>query len=280
VKILSALLGIGLAAAITGGSACKAPVPAEEIEGEPDVPPIVPKVPEVPPEAAENSAVSALLGGSTKTPPKAEEPEGLERFRSEYVTTADVTSDPTIAKHIDGLGAGPAGKETLAEIEAHKAKIVPALRKSLWHVVPNVRGNSATLLQQLDPDSSETTKALVDLMLHDADEDVRSVVARVFVSRRDRDAVPALIEVLRTDPYVHGRANAAWALRSIADPRAADALVLALGDKETWVRLRAVGAVKKMKIKAAIPKLKVLAGDSNQEIREEARSALAALGVK
>lgn len=215
-----------------------------------------------------------------KQPIVGEESANDARFRSNYLRISDITDDPQVAALIESLEDEGKGKKALETIKPQKKEYIPVLRKALWHSKANVRANVAKILLLLDDESDETSKALTDLLLHDADEDVRSIVARVLVTYRSKDTVPALIEVLRSDPYVHARANAAWALRQIRDPRAVPALIYALDDKETWVRLRAVGGLKELKAKQALPKLRAMTDDPNQEVRKEVHEAISAMSKR
>lgn len=222
-----------------------------------------------------------FLAQETPEKPNATDDSAVHnRFRSNYLQTKDITDNSELADLIDSLEDEGRGKAALETVKPKKKEYIPLLRKALWHHKPNVRANVAKILLLLEDESDETSKALTDLLLHDGDEDVRSIVARVLVTYRSKDTVPALIEVLRSDPYVHARANAAWALRQIRDPRAVPALIYALDDKETWVRLRAVGGLKELKAKQALPKLRAMTDDPNHEVRKEVQDAISTLSKR
>ena len=103
------------------------------------------------------------------------------------------------------------------------------------------------------------------------------MVAEVLVFYRNRDTVPALIEVLMHDGGDGARINAARSLAAIKDSRAVSALIAGLEDEVTWVRLRAAGALKRMGAKRAVSALVERLNDSNKRVQERAHQALRAL---
>ena len=235
-------------------------VEAKEPEPEPSVP-----------------APQVVNAGVPESPLKEISP--LARFRSQYLADRAITDDPELLAQIEKLKDAGKGKEVLAALKGNKDAL-PGLRKALWHPNANVRSNVAKILLLLDDHSRETTEALVESVLHDGDGDVRANVARVLVTYKEKDTVPALITVLESDPKTAARDNAAWALGQIGDRRAIQPLIEALNDRETWVRLRAVGALKRLKAKEAIPELVEVVGDSNSVVRERAVQTLQALTGK
>lgn len=246
---------------------------AEEAK-KPEAPPAEAKAEE--PEAAGGAAVAALLDPSATggTPKK----KTLERFRADYKTTEDITSDAELIKAIEKLKQSDQGQEVFDKLKPRKDQVLPILRKALWHESPNVRSHTAKMLHLYNDETDATTKALVDVLLHDADDDVRSVVARVLVSHKPKEAVPALIEVVTSDPFVHARANAVRALGEIRDSRGKAAIKKGLNDPESWVRLRALGAVEEMRIREMRDIVERMTRDPNTKVREKAQKTLRRLG--
>ena len=58
------------------------------------------------------------------------------------------------------------------------------------------------------------------------------------------------------------------------------ALIAGLDDKDTWVRLRAAGALKRMGATRAVPALVERLNDTNKRVRERAHQALRTLTGK
>ena len=74
------------------------------------------------------------------------------------------------------------------------------------------------------------------------------------------------------------RADAAYELGFVKEPRSSKALLKALGDKEEKVREMAVGALSRLGEAGAIPKLVGLLGDKAASVREAAADALREFG--
>jgi HEAT repeat protein len=204
-------------------------------------------------------------------------PPPSDRFRRTYLTTEEITRDASLAREIDSLADSDRGQAVFEALASRKEEVLPVLRRALWHQKPNVRTHVAKMLHLYEDRTEETTDALIDLLLHDADADVRSVVARVLVSHKSRRAVPALMEVVSTDPFVHARANAVRALGELRDPQAAAVVQKALHDKESWVRLRALGAVEELGLRAAKAQVELMTRDPNIEVKKKAEKVLRSL---
>jgi HEAT repeat protein len=98
------------------------------------------------------------------------------------------------------------------------------------------------------------------------------------VKYKDKSALPKLIEVMRKDENPSARANAAWALSKHGDKSAAQPFLEALEDPESWVRLYAVSGVKRLRVKRAIPTLRLLLSDKSDLVARKAKDAIKSLG--
>lgn len=173
------------------------------------------------------------------------------------------------------------GSETLdAAKKAGKAG-VDLMRRALGSSNRTVRMQAALVLGNLKDKSKETVTALTEALLLDPDPDCRATAAKTFVVIEVRDAVPALLRSLNEDPFEPARANAAWALGNIGSTAALPALRKALKDEDTWVRLRSVSALKKMKARVALADLEDhYRNDPNPMVRERAGQAIQAITGK
>lgn len=211
------------------------------------------------------------------TPAPAETVE--DRFRASYVSEVAITPDAELQEWVRKLD--DPGQAEPAYKALHKRRdALGVLRKAVWHTRPNVRTNAARLLVKLDDHDPATADALIDVLLHDRDEDVRANVARALVSYRDSGVTDALILVLETDPNANARENAAWALGAVGDKKSIDAIIVSLEDEDTRVRLRSVTALRKLKARGAIPALVERVRDKNDIVRERAVQTLRELTGK
>jgi len=207
-------------------------------------------------------------------PPKPKvHPASLERPYKMYSVEELGTSDG--AKALLALLADPKqGAAALEEVKKGGPAMRELVRKALACSRREIRIQAALVLGSLKDTGKETVAALCDAVLLDPDPDVRAMAAKAFVSIKAPGAVSALIRSLKEDPFEEARANAAWALGNIGSPGAIEPLRAALQDEDTWVRLRATSALKKMKAKAAVPDLIERLGDKSPMVRERAREAL------
>lgn len=247
---------------------------AQDDKGEPEKPrpaATAPKQAEPEPAApAVDPALVALDPGGAPT---------LARFKSVYLAEEAISTDESFLAELHKL-TDPDQAKGVFETLKGRDDVLPPLRKAMWHRDPNTRSNVARILVLLDDHAPETRNALVDVVLHDADGDVRSNVARALVTYADKETVTPLITVLASDPRLTARENAAWALGQIGDRRAVKPLVSALDDPETRVRLRAVSALKRLKAKEAIKDLVERVQDPNMVVRERAVQTLQELTGK
>ncbi len=114
-------------------------------------------------------------------------------------------------------------------------------------------------------------------VLGDTDQDVRIAAAAALGRLRDRRAVRPLRD-LCSDPYVGVRHAAADALAAIGE-EALDALLAALADPATIVRVAAARALGIMKDPRAVPPLIDCLNDPGQEVRWSAAQALGDIGA-
>ncbi|HEY2805544.1 MAG TPA: M56 family metallopeptidase [Gemmatimonadales bacterium] len=140
--------------------------------------------------------------------------------------------------------------EALASLGDRAA--VPALARLTADPTMGVRGVLTNALHRLG--GPEAAAALTTMVLHDGDPHVRDMATYALRLSAGRDAVPTLITVLR-DPSPDIRVDAASNLADLADPRAFDALALALqSDSVGQVRSSAAWALGQLKdARAAVP---------------------------
>ncbi len=196
-----------------------------------------------------------------------------------FVPSAEITTDESLLALFETWKGARLKKSHITQVKAKAGAWRAPLLAALKHEDANVRSNAAGALRQLGK-NAEVTKAYIARLGAEPDGDVRAYIAKELVRYKSKETVPALMEVLRADENENARANAAWALREIGDKRAAQALVQALDDPQSWVRLYAVGAVKEMRLKKAIPKLRLLRSDPSGQVAEKAEKALKALGAR
>lgn len=217
---------------------------------------------------------------TTEPAPTAESMLTVEdRFRARYVSEVAITEDEGLREWLRAID-DPDKADDAYEALRKRKDALPALRAAVWHTRPNVRTNAARILVKWDDHDPATADALIDVLLHDRDEDVRANVARALVSYKDSGVTDALILVLETDPNPNARENAAWALGAVGDKKSIDALIASLDDEDTRVRLRSVSALRKLKARVAIPALVERVRDKNDIVRERAVQTLRELTGK
>jgi len=88
--------------------------------------------------------------------------------------------------------------------------------------------------------------------------DDRHYAVHLIGTLRDPRAIPVLIPLLDGDEQNH---NAAWALGEIGDPRAIPPLIKALSNEDAMVRVAAIGALRRMNAREALPQITALFDD-------------------
>jgi len=214
------------------------------------------------------------MDATESLPKKSRTKASLER---EYVLrSADEIFVTENEKRLGELLSDPKrGAEALEEAKRGGREALVALRKALRCDRKNVRVQAVLVLGNLKKVGKEEVEALRDALLLDPDEDVRAYSAKAFVAIKDKGAVPALVRCLKEDPFPQARANAAWALSSIGGGQEVkEALIKALSDEDAWVRLRAVSAIGRLKIRGAESELARLKDDPSPMVRERALQVL------
>jgi len=112
------------------------------------------------------------------------------------------------------------------------------------------------------------------LLLQDPHPRVAEVAAEALGEAKYVPAVPALIECLDAKSYML-RAEAAFALRRIGDPRAVEPLI-ALLERLTasWLRAAVATVLGEFGDKRALPALQRLTDDGNERVRNTALGAI------
>lgn len=177
--------------------------------------------------------------------------------------------DAELARVVDAIGAENR-EHTRAEIAALVRAGVTS-RGDLASVLLNdqageLRAVACWLLGRLAAD--EGLPALM-ATLKGREPRLRRYAAIALGECRKDDAVPVLIEAMRTDPDEFTRTAAAWALGEIKDPSAIDALLTALADREVpaEVRGQAAEALACARDARVVPALIAALADSEPEVR-------------
>lgn len=256
---MSLLMSVGL---LMGGCA---QAPSDEAGGSTEAGAADKTTPPVAPPAPEESVVEP-------------EPEGPSEAELLGLIPGDeVTQDPDLQKLLEKWKRQPISKSDKKKVSKSKSKWKGDLERAILHEEANVRSNAAGALTSLGK-SSQTTKLLLERLEKEPDGDVRGHIAKQFVKYKDKSALPKLIEVMRKDENASARANAAWALSKHGDKSAAQPFLEALEDPESWVRLYAVNGVKRLRVKRAIPTLRLLLSDKSDLVARKAKEAIKSLG--
>ena len=239
--------------------------------------PYVP-VPTEGPAAGAPAAVAAKAPEATPAPtpePAKARTHPAAADRPYPLQTADELAKDADEKEIFTFLADPKqGGKALERMKKDKKKGAELGRRALLCSQRETRLQAALILGNLEDGSKETVKALSDAVLLDPDGDARALAAKAFIKIRKPEVIPVLIRSLKEDPFEPARANAAWALGDIGGAQAIQPLRDALKDPDTWVRLRAVSGLKRLKARAAVGDLIEHLADTNQMVRERAREAL------
>lgn len=230
-------------------------------------------------------AVASPTGPVSAVPEPVEERPRLHpaaRERRYPLSDPDgLASNPDELRLLRDMEKPERGPATLQAIQRKRAEGMQTLRKALRSENRGARIQACLIYGNLGRTlGKQDIEALADAVLLDPDPDVRATAAKAFVAIRSREAVPALVRSLAEDPYAPARANAAWALGQIGGKGVVEVLRKSLRDEDTWVRLRSVTALGRLRAREAIPDLRALAADPNAMVRERVAEVLRSLGAR
>jgi HEAT repeat protein len=178
-----------------------------------------------------------------------------------------------------------AAARALSAIGPSATNAVPCLLRGTTNVNLAVRSISVSTLSQIRSSPQEVVPVLIRC-LNDADQETRNMAtfALACYGKDASSAVPALLEKLK-DPYDQVRGNAIWALAEAhaAAALAVPALTAALEDPKPFVRGRAARLLRVFgpdALSAGQALEKVLGGDADQDVRNEAQETLRLLSLE
>lgn len=151
--------------------------------------------------------------------------------------------------------------------------LIVELKDKDWHM----RSSAAFLLANIG--NAQSVSPLISA-LNDESDEVRWDVVNALGRLKDRNAVPALIEVLRNEKVDYVRWSAATALGEIGDQRAVEPLINALADESKGVQTRTAEALGKTKDKRAVEPLMPLLKDDDCGLRQMVGLSLGLLDDK
>lgn len=188
-----------------------------------------------------------------------------------------VASQGEESRQLFALLKDPAKGLAALRLAKKRKKLRSMLPKALHCSDTNVRAQAALVVAKLRRLTPAEKEALVEALRGEPNDNVRAFIARAFVVIRSEKAVPVLKELAIRDESAEVRANAAWALGNQRDRSAVPILLKLLDDADTWVRLRAVSALKKVgrgngEVERKLEK--VAKSDRNRMVRERAREVL------
>ncbi len=214
-------------------------------------------------------------GGGTPVAPRS---HPAARERPYPLEDADRLASDDFEREVLGWMSDPKkGPAVLERVSREGSRGRRVIRKALRCGDRDVRMQACLVFGNLKGRlTKEEVTALADAVLLDPDPDVRATAAKAFVAIRAREAVPVLIRSLEEDPFAPARANAAWALGQTGRGTGpvVTALREALRDEDTWVRLRAVTALGRLRAREAVPDLTAMTDDPNAMVRERVREVL------
>lgn len=139
------------------------------------------------------------------------------------------------------------------------------------------RGVEPTIISPEQQTPEELKEAfLIPLLraLEDKDPVVRESVIILLSEFKEERVLEHLAEILLNDADEDVRASAAKALGDIGDEKAIEPLARALQDKEPWVREKAAEALGKIGGEDVIPPLTEILKNKNEDVRDAANEAL------
>ena len=258
---LLCLAAAGCAKAKAPPVVAEAPAPAAAPAAE-TAPPAAPEP--AAPAAPEVATVPESSGAVAKGEP-------LEPF----VKTEDLSSDAALAQGLLSLKGGHPTEALIAQLKAAKPAARKALIQAMWHEEVNVRAQAPSLFAEAGiAADDEVRAAFVHALRKEPDRDARGMCVKALVRLSVPGIAPLLIELLHKDDEGQVRANAAYALGAHDEHSATDALIAAMSDGETWVRMRCITALRRIGAKSAVPALEKALSDSNALVRQDAVRAL------
>lgn len=182
---------------------------------------------------------------------------------------------------LQALSEGPPLEIARLDQEAVAEKVYrgPPPGRSDWvaHARRTARDTAAALGRQVRLLSADRATLLGVLRHKDSDNDLRMVAMQILGARRDREALPALFEMLK-HPDMEVRDRAIGALIEIGDRRAVKALASSAQFSDTFELGKILEAVATLGGPEARSYLEFVAsGHQSEQIRAEARVALSHL---
>ncbi len=159
-----------------------------------------------------------------------------------------------------------------------KAEAIPHLIKALGEKNANIRTQAAKILVGSKTKSGPIEDALVTLIKRERDDDVLANVLSFIDSYRSNKIAVVLHGYLTSHDNKMVRAYSAAALGTYRYKKAKDDVVRSLRDPESWVRLMALGAMKKFKDRSTLPSIRPLLNDENERVRKRAKETVKLLG--
>ncbi len=224
--------------------------------------------------AAGDKAAPAPVQAVAPEKPKSKYHPAAKERDYKYIDMAGIWETEEEREVVEFLQRAATAERAYKIIKKNPRNFTDLLRRTIRAQHREVRIQTAVIIGLLKDKSPETSAVMADAILLDSDPDVRAIAAKAFIVLKSKSAVDVLIRSLDEDPYEAARANAAWALGIIGDMAALGSLRKATKDDDTFVRLRAVSALFKLKSKQAIPELIARLDDKSPMVRERAHQAL------
>ncbi|MCO4762227.1 MAG: HEAT repeat domain-containing protein [Myxococcales bacterium] len=230
--------------------------------------------------AAELPESASGTSAEVRTVPALSGALGVGEVLPPFVTSAQLSRDKRLRRGLARLARNRPTAGLLADLARDPALGATALIAALWHENPNVRAQCYRLLHHGKPGGSALITAMRRTLRQDPDRDVRAAAALALVSLPTPALVPLLVKLLRRDGAASVRANAAHALGSQADAAVVPVLIAALKDDDTWVRLRAISSLRRLRAHSAVASLEAILSDPDGRVRKATTRTLKALTGK
>jgi hypothetical protein len=175
------------------------------------------------------------------------------------------------------------GAVTVAEgkpPEVALAHLIKATTVACSQHCPNIRAQAARILLGWKNPPASVEAALLAFLQSERDDDVlATVVSSIDAFKPAGDEISKLLlGFLEGHDDKMVRAYSAVALGVFDYQVAKPALIKALEDPESWVRLMALQGLRKLNARDALPAVKKLLNDPNVRVKERAREVTRALG--